>query len=594
MEEDKIINNSISAEEAEQPESLGFFGELYKLIYLLGLSVIRAVRSVFYFIIFGIFNGIMKRLRLLPEDIKEERKAAAIGLQKKLSAAKNETASFAGELKRARARLKRLRGKPKKRLSLFANYVKLGLHRHRGMFKTAANIALPVAAIIAFSLTASYWKKVTVALEVTYDDRSLGYIGSEAVYMEALDLIEKKIDGGAYTFNGGNPSSSLNAEYKLKPVSLDMLNDANTICDKVIESSASNLTNACGVYVDGEFLGAVKNEADAKTVFDSYLSGFAPEKGEDYIVDFVESIDYVEGLYSDNGDIIIDAAELGEKVNGESIIIRDYTVRSGDSAESIADENDMELSRLEELNPDYSWDDIREGDTVKIEREGKRLSIRKTVTSTENVSVDFDTIKTKDNTKYQGYEKVTRKGVKGINRVTTTNIYIDGELSDTKVDIEVVKAPVSELKTVGGKSYYGGAYVGSASSYGFLWPAPSCHYISSPYGYRRSGFHKGVDLCRSDGGANGTAVIAAKNGTVEFAGWNTIGYGNMVLINHGNGVKTRYAHMLSGSICVSAGEYVYAGQQIGRVGSTGNSTGPHLHFEVYINGERRNPMNYLR
>ena len=71
------------------------------------------------------------------------------------------------------------------------------------------------------------------------------------------------------------------------------------------------------------------------------------------------------------------------------------------------------------------------------------------------------------------------------------------------------------------------------------------------------------------------------------------GYGNMVLINHGDGYKTRYGHMVSGSITVSVGEYVEAGQTIGKVGSTGNSTGPHLHFEVIYNGETQNPKNYI-
>ena len=139
----------------------------------------------------------------------------------------------------------------------------------------------------------------------------------------------------------------------------------------------------------------------------------------------------------------------------------------------------------------------------------------------------------------------------------------------------------------------GGVYIGEASDSGFLWPAPSCHRVSSPYGWRSSGWHNGIDLVKAGGGASGTPVIASKSGRVEVVQRSSSGYGNMVLINHGDGYKTRYAHMIKGSITVSVGDYVEAGRTIGKVGSTGNSTGPHLHFEVIRNGETQNPKNYI-
>ena len=90
----------------------------------------------------------------------------------------------------------------------------------------------------------------------------------------------------------------------------------------------------------------------------------------------------------------------------------------------------------------------------------------------------------------------------------------------------------------------------------------------------------------------GTNIVAAESGTVILAsyGWNG-GYGNYIIINHGNGVTTRYAH--ASQLYVSVGQTVSKGQVIAAVGTTGNSTGPHLHFEVRINGSHRNPLNYL-
>ncbi len=135
----------------------------------------------------------------------------------------------------------------------------------------------------------------------------------------------------------------------------------------------------------------------------------------------------------------------------------------------------------------------------------------------------------------------------------------------------------------------GKAYVGGE----FTWPTPSCHYITSHFSPRRknpvSGIYKrhtGTDI----GAAYGTSIVAANSGTVTLAGWNS-GYGNCVIIDHGGGKATLYAHMSSYS--VSTGQSVQKGQQIGRVGSTGNSTGPHLHFEILINGVAVNPMQYF-
>ncbi|MCL4396427.1 MAG: peptidoglycan DD-metalloendopeptidase family protein [Chloroflexi bacterium] len=101
--------------------------------------------------------------------------------------------------------------------------------------------------------------------------------------------------------------------------------------------------------------------------------------------------------------------------------------------------------------------------------------------------------------------------------------------------------------------------------------------------------HPGIDI----GAPKGTPIYAADSGYVIVAGWDqeTVSYGFMILINHGNGYLTRYGHL--SAFAVGVGDSVKKGQLIGRVGSTGNSTGPHLHFEIIKNGVRRNPFNYL-
>ena len=120
-----------------------------------------------------------------------------------------------------------------------------------------------------------------------------------------------------------------------------------------------------------------------------------------------------------------------------------------------------------------------------------------------------------------------------------------------------------------------------------IWPTTG--EVTSPYGLRWGGtdFHPGIDIAND----MGTPIVATADGVVEYAGWNSGGYGNMVDINHGNGIMTRYGH--ASQVVVSTGQQVKRGQLIAYMGSTGFSTGPHVHYEVHVNGNRVNPISYL-
>jgi murein DD-endopeptidase MepM/ murein hydrolase activator NlpD len=106
-------------------------------------------------------------------------------------------------------------------------------------------------------------------------------------------------------------------------------------------------------------------------------------------------------------------------------------------------------------------------------------------------------------------------------------------------------------------------------------------------GYRWSRLHKGIDIARP----SNRTIKAADNGIVVSAGWDSGGYGNKIIIDHQNGYRTVYAHLAS--ISVSVGQTVQEGSKIGVMGSTGDSTGVHLHFEVYKNGRLENPLSHL-
>jgi murein DD-endopeptidase MepM/ murein hydrolase activator NlpD len=141
---------------------------------------------------------------------------------------------------------------------------------------------------------------------------------------------------------------------------------------------------------------------------------------------------------------------------------------------------------------------------------------------------------------------------------------------------------------------------GSGKFHGSMaWPVPGFTRITSGFGMRMHPvlhvmrMHTGIDIGKNGSQPiAGAAIVAASSGTVIAAGYRS-GYGNTVMIDHGNGVVTLYAHQPSGGIRVSTGQRVKKGQRIGTVGMSGYATGPHLHFEVRVNGTPVNPTRYL-
>ncbi len=159
------------------------------------------------------------------------------------------------------------------------------------------------------------------------------------------------------------------------------------------------------------------------------------------------------------------------------------------------------------------------------------------------------------------------------------------QAEDAYNDLEETSREISKLIAEMQKQN-GGTVIGTGK---YLWPTPGYTRITSKYGWRRhpifggNSFHGGVDV----GAPSGAKIVAMDSGKVLYSGWMS-GYGQTIILDHGKGVSTLYAHQ--SALLVKNNQTVYAGQQIGRVGSTGWSTGPHLHFEVRVNGERVNPL----
>jgi murein DD-endopeptidase MepM/ murein hydrolase activator NlpD len=170
-----------------------------------------------------------------------------------------------------------------------------------------------------------------------------------------------------------------------------------------------------------------------------------------------------------------------------------------------------------------------------------------------------------------------------LNRLSSREQEYAKALDELEATSKKIEQEIRNLQSKSTRKYSGGL---------MAWPTPNCYNITSPFGYRnhpiirQRRLHTGIDI----GASSGSSVLAANDGVVIMAGWNG-GYGNCVIIDHGSGIATLYAH--NSSILVKVGDEIKKEQVIAKVGSTGLSTGPHLHFEVRENGTPVDPMKYF-
>ena len=468
------------------------------------------------------------------------------------------------------------------------------------MISNIVNTVLPVCGFIVLVATITHWNSTTYAIEVDSSGKSVGVVADEQVYVNAQDLVRERF---STDLGADDNVSSLSTSYKIVEAKPTDITDSQTVSDNIVESTSSDSTYACGVYIDGEFICALKTETDAMQVFNNIIDGYQKESEND-VVGFTQDVKFVQGIYANNKETIWDSQQLADTLTKSRYKERHYTVQEGDTLSNIAYSNGISVSELIALNPEHEKE-IHVGDDLLVAGDVNYVNLKVVKTVVKNEEIPFKTVKTENSSIYKGTTKTTQKGVNGIDQVTYMVTYVDGVQTGIKeVSRTTVRQPVDQKISVGTKavvkqvkrsSSTGASYSYTPStyvkSYGRLvWPAPGVYTVSSPFGPRWGSFHGGIDLST---GRAGSTIVAAASGTVTVASNGNSGYGTYVMINHNNGMETLYGHMIYGSICVSTGQYVSAGQPIGILGSTGNSTGPHLHFEVRINGTKVNPAPYI-
>lgn len=440
---------------------------------------------------------------------------------------------------------------------------------------------------------------LTTVYYVYLNDKFIGTVADKA---EVENLVNEKTE-------------AIQKEYKDLDVDLGL--DVSFVPEQVFDSAASTNTSevlselksqmavqaeASALVIDGVPVAYLKDEKAAEDVLTKLMLEHVSDEELAEVKNKKKSPNLPIPEVKENETRILDVrftknvSSSDEKIDPKKILTVDeavkllkkgtleekkYLVKEGDVLGGIANSHNLKLAQLLSLNKGLKEDTVlKPGQklNVTVLKPFVEVVVERQAYVKEDVAFKREVVA--DSSKFKGdiVKKQTGKnGVKGVIYVISEQ---NGKIVTKKaIQSEVLQEPVKEIVIKGTK------VVPSRGDGTFVWPTNG-GYISSQQGYRWNRMHKGIDIARP----SNYTIKAADNGVVVSAGYDG-GYGNKIVIDHKNGYRTVYAHLASMS--VSEGQTVSSGSKIGIMGRTGNSTGVHLHFEVYLNGKLLDPLSKL-
>ena len=448
---------------------------------------------------------------------------------------------------------------------------RVGLLEHSSLLKKIALFAVAATAIIIGVIVSA------IDYTYSYNGRTLGIVKEQSDVLEVLDLVS---DGLSKEY-GSVVTIDPEKDITFSPViSAGMeIDNPDAVLQKFTYMGDID-TVGYAIVVDDVTVATVQSEEVANQVIDAIITKrIGSDRSKYQTIEFNEDVQIQEKtvklstVHSKQ-----DAINLIEAGISKTYV---YTVKEGDTLEIAAKELNTTVDELVRQNQITKGDDaLPEGMTLRNTVTNKAVSVKTVGIETFAEVVPYETIYQESDQYYEGDEIVSVAGQDGKNKVKARMTRIDGEVTEREdleveeiipvVDRVIIKGTAERPPTVGcGK---------------FIRPCSLPIYYH--FGWRWGRMHEGIDMS----GASGTPIYAADGGTVVTAGWYQ-GYGLAVIIDHQNGYKTLYGHC--SSLSVSVGDGVYQGQFIANVGSTGNSTGPHLHFEIWYNGTKLDPEPFI-
>ena len=447
-----------------------------------------------------------------------------------------------------------------------------------GVFYTAFNYILPVLSIAFLVGIIRYGSGLEYGLSVEYNGREIGMITAEADFEEAEREAQQRI-----SYVNSDQTIDLSAKYSLRIINEnDKVYSASQLANEMLAASDHALTEAYGIYIDGRFIGAVRNKEAVQDALNERILNFRVD-GVIKDVGYNSEVEYTKGMYLSDSVLTEKAAiELLTSSKEKKSV---YIAKRGDTAVTIAEQYNMDLAKLEELNPEIT-SNCRKGMLVNVIETESYLPIQYVREISPVTFLDYETIEVETSSLNVGTRDVIARGQRGEKLSNIEVTYVDGkEYSRKTISTKITKQPVVEKIGIGiyaARPDSPSTVLTGSGEFG--WPVDG-GYVSDPFLSDRN--HKGMDIAAN----TGTEIYAAADGVVVSAGWNSGGYGYFVQLGHTDEYQTVYGHM--STVLVVDGQEVSRGQLIGKVGSTGDSTGPHCHFEVRHNGICLDPAMFI-
>ena len=445
-------------------------------------------------------------------------------------------------------------------------------------FYRKAFMLISVGALI-ITVCAVYAVNANIAYEYMYNGKVLGSVKNKNVVLSTVDLVSSKL------------SDAYGAEISIDPetditfnrifTKDENIDDTETVLRQLTYMKDMKVTGYV-LVADGNELATFDSRDTADRLLDMVQQEFIDSPGNDkeYTdIGFSESISIKE---IDTKLTNLQKPEnILERVLTGNVKQRYHVVEKGETLSGIAKQNGIKTQEIIDMNPDIVPERLMIGQEVRLEMLEPLLNVQTKEVTVYTEKVPYDIVYENTSAMYKGEQTVKIAGTKGERQVTAEIIRKNGlETEKVEVSSVILQEPSSQVVLVGAKELppiIGKGY--------FKYPTRGGR-LTSRFGQRSGRMHYGIDLASS----YGTPIYAADGGKVVSAGWNgSLGWA--VVIDHGGNRETLYGHC--SKLLVKAGDRVAQGQHIANVGNSGNSTGPHVHFEVHINGVPQNPLNYL-
>lgn len=441
------------------------------------------------------------------------------------------------------------------------------------------NASFGVIIGIAFAVTSlGIYIDKNMVYAVKVNSKTVGYVKASSDYEKALEAIRKS--------DGENPLNALSVQ-KMQVSGKKFMTSEEI--EKIAREELNLKMPGVIIYAEGNEIARVESFEAANKVLDEiqkyYLNKLNYKEYKIVSTNINEKITTYQALMESQE--ILDVDDTVEKIVNGRGIEKKYTIKDGDTIWDIAFNNDMTIEEIQAANPDTNLDKISINQEINLALSQPYINVQVVADVKAIENVPYSVKNVNDSKIYKGSSKVTQKGKEGSAEVEKKVTVLNGNVTKEEViATKLITPAVQQVVAVGtkAKSYGSSNYIASSSTGTFSWPARGS--ITSRFGRRWGELHTGLDIAVP----RGTIVKAADSGVVSFAGWNG-GYGYCVIINHKNGYQTLYGH--NSKLYVKVGQEVSKGQKIASSGSTGRSTGPHVHFEVRKNGVQQNPERYL-